>query len=231
MSQERHDLSDEALGRRLAQELPRYAAPAGLRRAVTEAARPRPVPWLAAAVAAAATALVLALGFMPLLPRVIPPDPTQRLVRAVVSEHTRAVMWGARRPDVIPTALPWLSQETGINFSSVFVGDDQLSLVGAEPVYLDKRRGLAVHYQDAAGHHVTYVVLPAPGLPVPERRRVKVDRYRPALLHDNGFSVWVWKHGELACFLVSDMVSEDDVARFKDYFVRVRAATEPVPAS
>jgi len=29
---------------------------------------------------------------------------------------------------------------------------------------------------------------------------------------------------------VSDMVSESDVERFKDYFVRLRLATEPVPA-
>src|SRR2546427_8626641 len=29
---------------------------------------------------------------------------------------------------------------------------------------------------------------------------------------------------------VSDMVSEADLERFKDYFVRVRTATEPVPA-
>jgi hypothetical protein len=42
--------------------------------------------------------------------------------------------------------------------------------------------------------------------------------------------VWVWKQGELACFLVSDMVSETDVTSFKDYFARVRAATEPKPA-
>jgi len=40
----------------------------------------------------------------------------------------------------------------------------------------------------------------------------------------------VWKHGDLACFLVSDMVSEAELETFKDYFVRVRTATEPVPA-
>jgi hypothetical protein len=78
---------------------------------------------------------------------------------------------------------------------------------------------------------VTYVALPAPGFSVPERQRVKInDRFRPALLNDSGFSVWVWRQGDLACFLVSDMVSQTDLVRFKDYFVRVRSATEPVPA-
>ena len=50
-------------------------------------------------------------------------------------------------------------------------------------------------------------------------------------MYDSGFSAWVWRQGELACFLVSDMVSEADVERFKDYFVHVRVSTDPVPAN
>jgi hypothetical protein len=34
----------------------------------------------------------------------------------------------------------------------------------------------------------------------------------------------------VACFLVSDMVSADDLEKFKEYFTRVRATTEPVLA-
>ena len=77
---------------------------------------------------------------------------------------------------------------------------------------------------------VTYVALPGAGVTVPDRARVQVDRYRPALVRDSGFAAWVWKYGDVACFLVSDMVSADDVERFKEYFVRVRTNTEPVPA-
>jgi hypothetical protein len=225
------DLSDEALGRRLATELPRHSAPPGLRGAILAASPPAPARawWLAPALSAVATALVLVLFFLPLLPRIVPADPVERLTRAVVSEHERAVMWGARRPDVIPTAV-WLTQETGIGLSSVFSGDERLTLLEAEPIYLEQRRGLAVHYRDADGHRVTYVVLPAPGLVTPERQRQKVDRWRPALLHESGFSVWMWKQRDLACFIVSDMVSETDHERFKDYFVRLRSATEPVLA-
>jgi hypothetical protein len=232
MSEQIPDSSDEALGRRLATELPRYPAPPGLRSAIMAGSTPAPARawWFAPALSAAATALMLILFFLPLLPRVAPADPVERLTRAVVAEHERAVMWGARRPDVIPTALPWLAQETGIGLSSVFSGDDRLTLLEAEPIYLEQRRGLAVHYRDADGHRVTYVVLPAPGLVTPERRRQKVDRWRPALLHDSGFSVWMWKQRDLAVFIVSDMVSQTDHERFKDYFVRLRAATEPVLA-
>ncbi len=232
MSEQRPDLSDEALGRRLATELTRHQAPPGLRSAILAGSTPVPDRswWFAPALSAAATALILGLFFLPLLPRIVPADPVERLTRAVVSEHERAVMWGARRPDVIPTALPWLAQETGIGLSSVFSGDERLTLLEAEPIYLEQRRGLAVHYRDADGHRVTYIVLPAPGMVTPERRREKVDRWRPALLHESGFSVWMWKQRDLACFIVSDMVSPTDHERFRDYFVRLRAATEPVLA-
>jgi anti-sigma factor RsiW len=235
MSERYGDMSDEALSQVLAARLPRYPAPARLRAAVQEAlgAAPRPAAawWLSPALAAAGTALALALFLVPLLPRTAPLDPVERLVRSVVSEHTRAVLWGVRRPDVIPAALPQLTQESGIALTRFFVGDEHLSLVAAEPVLLEQRRGLALHYQSEEGRRLTYIVLPAPGLPMPERRRVQVDRWRPALLEEGGFSVLLWKHGELACFLVSDLVSEGDLPQLKDYFARVRASTEPVPAN
>ena len=225
--------SDDALGTRLRTELRRYTAPAYLRGSIGESAEPlraRPA-WLAPTLAAAATALVLVLVSIPFLPRILPADPTERLVRSVVAEHTRALMWGARRPEVVPTALPWLTQESGIGLRKFFVGDDRLVFVGAEPVYLEGRRGMALYYRDGDGHLVTYTALPAPGLPLPESRRVQIERWRPALMSDSGFSAWVWRQGDLACFVVSDMVSESDIERFKDYFVRLRVATEPVPAN
>jgi len=226
--------SDDALGARLRTELRRYTAPAYLRGSVAEAAEPprgRPA-WFAPSLAAAAMALVLGLVWIQFLPRILPADPTERLVRSVVAEHTRALMWGARRPEVVPTALPWLTQESGIGLTKFFVGDDRLMFVGAEPVYLEGRRGMALYYRDGDGHLVTYIVLPAPGLPIPESRRVQIqNRWRPALMSDGGFSAWVWRQGDLACFIVSDMVSASDVEHFKDYFALLRVSTEPVPAN
>jgi hypothetical protein len=174
--------------------------------------------------------MVLVLAVMPVLPRIVPADPAQRYVRAVVSEHSRAIMWGTRHGELLPTALPWLTQESGISLNRVFVGDDRLTFVAAEPVYLERQRGAAIHYKDTDGHMITYVALPAVGLVVPDRERVQIERWRPALLRDSGFASWVWKQGDIGCFLVSDMVSADDVERFKEYFVRIRVATEPVPA-
>ena len=231
MNERFDEQTDEALGRRLTGELPRYTAPARLRVAIVEASpRPHRPVWLGPLVAAAATAMVLVLVVMPVLPRVVPADPVQRYVRAVVSEHSRALMWGARHGDVLPAALPWLTQETGIGLNQFFVGDERLELVTAEPVYLERERGVAIHYRDQDGHMLTYIALPAAGLVVPDRERVQIGRWRPALLRDSGFAALVWKQKDVACFLVSDMVSSDDVETFKEYFVRVRATTEPVPA-
>jgi len=238
MSDERRDLptdpGDEVIGRRLASELPRYAAPARLRVSLMEAAgRPvrRPM-WLGPLVAAAATAMVLVLFMLQYLSRIEPADPVQQAVRAVVNEHSRALMWGARQAQIIPAGLPWLTQETGIDLRSAFAGDDRLTLVSAEPVYLTRQRGLAVHYRDVDGHLVSYIMLPAErSFAMSERDRVPIaDRFRPMLKRDSGFVTWVWKQGDVACFLVSDMVSQDDLERFKDYFVRVRVATEPTIA-
>jgi hypothetical protein len=231
--------SDEALGTRLRDELPRYAAPAHLRTALAEGAAPAPprTAWLPPVLAAAGTALALALVFLLFVPRIGPADPVEQLVRSVVAEHTRALMWGARRPEVVPAALPWLTQESGIGLRQVFAGDDRLQFAGAEPVYLEGHRGVAIHYRDGDGHLLSYIALPIAGLPVPDRQRVSIQRgerqFRPALMHDSGFSAWVWRQaeGQLACFLVSDMVSEADLEKFKDYFVRVRVSTEPVPAN
>jgi len=234
MNEREREQSDEYLGRRLANELPRHDAPARLRVAIADAVAPRrrSLTWMAPGVAAAATALVLVLFYIQLLPRIEPADPVQRLVRAVVSEHTRALMWGARRSeDIIPAALPVLERESGIGLRGAFMGDDVLVFVSAEPIYLERRRGVALHYRDPDGHLVTYIALPAPGFPAPpERSRVQIGRFRPGLARESGFATWVWREGDLACFMVSDMVSQADVERFKDYFARVRASTKPYPA-
>jgi hypothetical protein len=226
------DLSDEELGRRLAAELPRHAAPAHLSRAIraalpTQTARPA---WLAPAVSALATALVVFLFLVPGLPRLVPADPTERLVRAVVSEHTRTLMWGSRGGDVVSASLPDLARETGVTLARAFAGDGELTLVAVEPVYVDRRRGVAIHYRDSEGHLVSYVAVPAPTVRVPDRQRVQVDRYRPALMRDSGFAAWFWRQGDVACLIVSDRVSDTEMDTFKDHFKRLRAATEPLPA-
>jgi hypothetical protein len=221
----------------LARDLPRYQAPpelrAAIRRVMTPERRPR-AWWWVAAVSAGATALAMTLLWASILApgRSAPGDPLHRLARAVVSEHMRNLIWGDLpgpefRAHVVPAALPWLLVETGVGHHRAFIGDGQLSFVGGDPVYLDGRRGVALHYKDQDGHGVSYVALPAPGLTMPEKIHVPVGRYRPGLMRHDGFSLWVWKEGDLACFLVADLVSASDLERFKEYFLRIREATQP----
>jgi hypothetical protein len=167
--------------------------------------------------------MLISLVFVGLLPRHVATDPLELLNRAVVAEHSRTVMWGAR-------AVLSAVEDSGIGLARRFDGDDRLTFVNAEPVYIMRRRGVALHYRDLDGHLITYVVLPGQGFRVPDRKRVQVDRFRPALLQDDGFTTLLWRQGELVCLLVSDMVSPTDVENFKQYFVRVRTATEPFPS-
>ena len=74
---------------------------------------------------------------------------------------------------------------------------------------------------------MTYVIVPAPALVLPERGRVQIDRWRPLVRTENGFSMILWKQQGLLCILVSDLVSHDDLGKLKDYFVKVRSSTEP----
>lgn len=226
------ELDADGLGARLARELPRHPAPADLRQAVLRAAdagTPRPA-WVTPLLSAGATALLFLLAAVALLPARPLADPAWQLVRAVVNEHTRTVLWGARHQETLPAALPRLAQESGIGLKQAFTGDDRLTFVGAEPVYLDGQRGVALHYRDGGGPLVTYVALPAGTLAVPDGRRVQVDRFRPALLHDRNFAAWLWRQGDVACVIVSEMASRDELERFKEYFARVRPATEPYRA-
>jgi hypothetical protein len=64
-------------------------------------------------------------------------------------------------------------------------------LVNVQPAYLEGRRGIELTYRAADGHAVTYIVLPAGPLALPERGRVQIERWRSSDPFD-GLSVVVW---------------------------------------
>jgi hypothetical protein len=223
---------DSGLGRAL-RALPRHVAPAHFRSTLAAALAPPPAPrfslsaWLTPAASALAMAMIMLLWIAPSLPPVATPDPLRPLTRAVINEHSRTMLWGESRPDVVPTVLPRAMDQSGVSLNWVFTGDDHIRLVNAQPIYLEGRRGMELAYEDADGHTVTYLVLPLPALVLPERGRVQIDRWRPLLRKDGGFTMIMWKQQGLLCVLVSDLVSDDDVGKLKDYFVKVRSSTEP----
>ena len=77
---------------------------------------------------------------------------------------------------------------------------------------------------------MSYMAVPGTGVAIPDRDRVQVDRFRPALVRDSGYATWLWRQGDVACVIVSDRVSDAELDTFKDHFKRLRAATEPLPA-
>jgi hypothetical protein len=225
-----HGDEPDEIARLLRDRLTRHQAPARLRVAVVEALGPsegrrRPSLWLAPALSAFATAMVMLLWMLPMLPRA-GADPLQLLSRAVMTEHARAVLWGEARPDTVPGALPRVMDESGVLLNWVFTGDQDIQLVNAQPTYLEGRRALALTYQDRHGHSVSYIIARGPNVAIPERGRVQIEKWRPLVTKDNGFALIVWKQSGLVCVMVADLVSDDDLGRFKEYFVKVRSSTE-----
>jgi hypothetical protein len=228
------DGDDARLGRLLRERLPRYPSPARLRTAITLAAAaeaPRRATWAtlwaAPAAAALATAMIMLLWIAPSLPTTAS-DPIRLLAHAMISEHARTILWGESRPDVVPAALPRAMEESGVVLNWVFTGDESIQLVNAQATYLEGRRGIELAYRDADGHAVSYLVLPAGGLVLPlERGRVQIGRWRPVVRKENGFSFIIWKQQDLLCVLVADLVSDADLGKLKEYFVKVRSSTEP----
>lgn len=226
---------DPEMTRLLRERLTRYPAPPRLRAAVLRAMepareRPRWTGWLAPALSALATAMVTIMWLGPALPGG-PIDPLQPLIRAVVTEHARTIAWGDAQPEVASTALPRIMDQSGVVLRWVFTGDDEIRLVNAQPTYVEGHRSMALAYEDANGHAVTYLIMPGGSVTLPDRGRAQIDRWRPVVRKDNGFSLIMWKQQGLLCVVVADLVSDDDFARLKEYFVKIRSSTEIAPTS
>jgi hypothetical protein len=225
--------TDDAEMERALRRLPRHPAPPHLRPALLQALTPERGPrawmplWLTPAASAFAMGLIMVLWLAPSLPTTPTPDPIRPLARAVLNEHAKTILWGQSQPDNVPTVLPRAMDESGVWLSGVLMADDVIQLVNAQPTYLEGRRGMELAYQDADGHTVTYVIVPAPALVLPERGRVQIDRWRPLVRVENGFSMIIWKQQGLLCVLISDLVSSGDLDKLKAYFVKVRSTTEP----
>jgi len=226
---------DPELGRWLRDRLPRHPAPAPLRAAVLQALEPegrRPLrdwKWMAPSVAALATAMVMVMWMATGLPSLRSTDPIQRISRAVVTEHARTLSWAQGDSDLVPAALPRVMEESGVILNWVFTGDEEIHLVSAQPTYVDGHRGMSLGYMDRNGHAVTYVIVPSGGVTLPEEGRVQIERWRPLIRRENGFSLILWKDKGMLCAMIAALVSESDLARLKEYFVKVRSRTELAP--
>lgn len=187
--------------------LPQHPAPLALKRrlhARLPAEAPRPPArrsWLApmgAAVVAGAAVLALFLR--------APSPPANPLVTEAVADHLRVVY--RDRPVDIESGgphrvKPWFTGRIDFALPSVFGGDDEFTLVGGSVgYYLDRQAAVLVY--KTPQHRASLFVFRAEGLSFPKPDHV-LGRVAATVTRARGFSVIVWRDGELGYALVSDL--------------------------
>jgi len=215
----------------LRNRLPVYQAPVSLKRQIRATIGSRGRTWWPQAMTAAlATALAMVLLFLPALPSRAPGEGLQSFLPAILDEHIRSVLRNKvlAGDEEIAEAFFQLQSETGVQSSLFYTGDDETRLMKAQPTYLRNLQGIALFYEEVEGHKVTYLLLRngQGRFRPPDIGRVQIDRFRPYLVRTDGFALLTWRFGEWSMFLISDMVSDHDLAKFERIFLRFRTAAE-----
>jgi anti-sigma factor RsiW len=200
-------LLDDALDQRL----PARPASAALRERIAAMSTPAPRRrwWRGALVPALAVAAALVITVPALVYRQMASmraAATAGMVDEAVADHLRIVQ--AQRPFEVESGglhqvRPWF--EGRLDFSPVvpFSGDATVPLRGGALAYFRDRRAAAFIY-GLRQHTITLLVFRAEGLPWPRRGLARiggVDAYRT---HERGFTVILWRAGDLGYALVSD---------------------------
>lgn len=187
--------------------LQQHPAPLALKRrlqARLPAASPPPPPrrrWLApmgVAAVACAAALVLFVR--------APTSTSNPLVSEAVGDHLRVVY--RDRPVDIESGgphqvKPWFTGRIDFALPSVFGGDDEFTLVGGSVGYYLDRQAAVLVYKTTL-HRASLFVFRAEGLSFPKPDHT-LGRVAATVTHDRGFSVVLWRDGELGYALVSDL--------------------------
>ena len=175
-----------ALKRRLAARVPPVAPPA-------HAGRARRAALIALPLAACA-ALVLVVR-----PRLAARDP---LVAEAIADHLR-VVYREQPVDVESggphRVKPWFTGRLDFAVPQVYGGDQEFSLVGgAVALFQDRKAALLVYKRQL--HTISLFVFPGEGLTLPDDPRLRQSR---------GFSVVLWRQGDLGYALTSDLNGGD----------------------
>jgi anti-sigma factor RsiW len=161
--------------------------------------------WLAVPAGAAMAALLLVVF--------IPRTHGNPVVAEAVADHLRTVY--REHPVDIESGgphqvKPWFTGRLDFALPSVFAGDGDFVLQGgAVSYFLDRKAALLVYKRGL--HTLSLFVFRADGLDLPRAER-DLGRVVAHAQRERGFSVMVWRDGELGYALVSD-VALDDLAR------------------
>jgi anti-sigma factor (TIGR02949 family) len=211
-------------------QAPRYAAPAALRRRihalVTESARARRSPWRAWLAAHAwtvrglgAAVAVLALAWAGWL--WLASDPVSLLAERAVAEHAEYAKETLKRPAADPeSVMRELKEQVAFPLGPVFPGDAQVQLVAGMVSDLQGKRAATFVYRDGSGRYTTLFLMPEAGTAIPEKDRMPIETFRPYHRVTSGRHLLLWKQGNLACLMVSDL----DQAGTASMFLKIRKA-------
>jgi anti-sigma factor RsiW len=216
--------TEHALDELLAQRLPRFAAPATLQRRLgllvrPERARAAPRRWTRALAPAMAAALALGLGGLLLQRGASRSGELASLTTELVDDHLRVL--ASQHPIEIESGgghqvKPWF--EGKLDFAPVVPAPevDELTLRGGSVGYVFDRKSAVLIY-GLRLHVVTLLVFRADGLDWPGAGDRRVGPVRSV----RGFNVALWRNGELAYALVSDV----NPAELGEVAARFAAAT------
>jgi len=207
------------LSEALEHRLPRYSAPLALKQRLIELAPPerehatmtragrgwlfRLAPPLASAVAASILTIVALQVLRPQHSQ----GPSTSLATEGVNDHLR-VVYSTNLVEIesggIHQVKPWFTGRLDFAPRVSFSGDDEFPLVGGSVGYFHDRKAAIFVFKHKL-HTVTLLVFRADGLDWPTTHLVPVGRVTADVQTDRGFSVVLWRDGELGYCLVSDV--------------------------
>ena len=160
--------------------------------------------------ASLALAACVALAAVALHGRFAAP-PANALVAEAVADHLRVVY--RDRPVDIESGgphqvKPWFTGRLDFALPSLFGGDADFTLSGGAVGWYVDRKAAVLVYKHLL-HTVSLFVFRADGLPFPRADR-DLGRVAARVERQHGFSVVIWRDGDLGYALVSDL-NEDDL--------------------
>jgi anti-sigma factor RsiW len=213
--------AEEQLSELLEQRLPRHAAPLSLQRRLADLLPPaiEPAPaarwghvWrarLLSPLASAVAAAVLTVVGLRVLHQHEPPSesPAVSMVDEAVNDHLR-VVYSSNPVEIesggIHQVKPWFTGRLDFAPRVAFSGDDEFPLVGGSVGYFHDRKAAVFVFKHAL-HTISLLVFRAEGFDWPTTHLTQIGRLAADVQTVRGFSVVLWRDGELGYCLVSDV--------------------------
>ena len=211
---------DHELTQVLERRTPQYPAPIALKRRLAStwpAASPvsqrgRARPWLRLVLPTALAAAV-ALLIVPVTRELIAPESPGApvMVNEAVNDHVRMVQ--SQRPLEVESGgihqvVPWFSGRLDFAPRVRFPGDADFPLRGGAMGYFVDRRAATLVFGRRL-HSISLFIFKADGLPWPSGKLEPLGRVELYQTSARGFTVLLWREGDLGYALVSDVNPRD----------------------